>query len=517
MNGRKIRAGVALVVSSLLLAACGDSSGQNGVAGENLDSDAVLTVTTGQGAIPQLDPGLATFQWERALYPLLWDGLTESNEEGEVVAGLAESWSANEDFTEWTFQLREGVTFSNGIELTSEDIVWNAERAISDSNASISSNYMAAVSSIEAVSDNEVRFILSEPNSVLPRALTTLRIIDPDSEETINTEPVGTGPFVVEEFVPGQELILTRNADYWGEEPGVARLEIVTTNDTAAAVTALRSGEVDVLWNLPTSDAQPLEANANIQLLQAKESTQLHYLALDTTTAPFDDPAARQALSLALDRQGSVDVAYSGFGEPAIYNELLPQGSWAFDPANLDSQETNLERAAELFEQAGVSSGDTLTWWGMGGAYPEWNSEAQLLQENLAEIGINLDIQNHETGAWVDKFVPLGKEYPGHIIPNAGGDLNDPAFIYSRLANGACECNWSNEEYDLLFSQGMKSQDQAERTEIYGRMQQIVTEELPILVSVKTPMITAAQSGVSGVWVSPSGDLRLEDAAVSAD
>src|SRR5699024_9604692 len=111
-------------------------------------------------------------------------------------------------------------------------------------------------------------------------------------------------------------------------------------------------------------------------------------------------------LSLALDRESTVEVAYSGFGEPATYNELLPQGSWAFDETTLQSQNTDLQQAAELFDEAGVSAGDTLVWWGIAGAYPEWNSEAQLLQEALAEIDITLDIQNQESGTWVDKFIP---------------------------------------------------------------------------------------------------------------
>lgn len=508
-NGMKRRAVITLAAGSLLLAACGSSDGGSGSTGAD---GGTLTVTTGQGAIPQLDPGLATFQWERVLYPLLWDGLTETSADGEVVPGLAESWEPNDDFTEWVFELRADVTFSNDRELTAEDIVWNVERVIDDSNASLAHTYLGSVADVEAVSDSEVRFVLDEPDSVLPRGLTTLRIIAPESAEEINTDPVGTGPFVVTDFVPDQELHVVRNEDYWGEQPGIEGIDIVTTNDTAAAVTALRSGDVQVLWNLPASDAQPLEGDGTIDLLQAEESTQLHYLSVDTSTAPFDDVRARQALSLALDREGSMNVAYSGFGEPALYNELVPQGSWAFDPSVLAEQDANLEQAAELFAEAGVAEGDTLTWWGLAGAYPEWNSEAQLLQENLAEIGITLAIENQETGTWVDKFVPIGQEYPAHIIPNAGGDLNDPAFIYSRLAGGACECNWSSDEFDELYAQGVLSDDEAERAQVYSRMQEIVTDELPIIISLHAPMITAAQSDVSGIWVAPSGDLRLEDA-----
>lgn len=113
--------------------------------------------------------------------------------------------------------------------------------------------------------------------------------------------------------------------------------------------------------------------------------------------------------------------------------------------------------------------------------------------------------------------MPVGQEYPGYIIPNAGGDLNDPSFIYSRLLSGACECNWASEEFDELYAEGIKSDDESERAEIYQQMQEIVSEERPILISIHAPMITATQSNVSGAWVTPSGDLRLEAAQISTE
>src|SRR5690606_29901049 len=109
---RKIFVAVtALALTSLTLAGCTGTAVPPDAAA---DPDATLVVTTGQGAIPQLDPGLATFQWERVLYPLLWNGLTEVTEGDEVVPGLAENWTSNDDLTSWTFTLRDDVTFTNG-------------------------------------------------------------------------------------------------------------------------------------------------------------------------------------------------------------------------------------------------------------------------------------------------------------------------------------------------------------------------------------------------------------------
>lgn len=144
----------ACAVAGLTLTACSGAIDPNLGAG----GDGKLVVTTGQGAIPQLDPGLATFQWERVLYPLLWNGLTEVAEDDEVVPGLAESWTSNDDLTSWTFKLRDDVTFTNGREFTSDDVVWNMERVLEGSNTSVASIYLASVTSISADAPDEVTF-----------------------------------------------------------------------------------------------------------------------------------------------------------------------------------------------------------------------------------------------------------------------------------------------------------------------------------------------------------------------
>lgn len=304
------------------------------------------------------------------------------------------------------------------------------------------------------------------------------------------------------------------NDDYWGDAPDLEGITIVASNDTAAAVTAIRTGDVDVLWNLPVADAGPLGSDDSVDIIESAQSTQLHYLSVDTTSPPFDDPRARKALSLALDREQVVQTAYSGFGQEAEFNELLPQESWGFSDDDLEPDTYDLDQAAALFAEAGVHSGDTITWWGIAGAYPEWNLEAQMLQQSLGEIGITLDIRNEEVGSWVDKFIPIPSQYPGHIVPNAGGDPNDPSFILGRLANGACECNWNDDEYNELAKQALATDDRDERRTYYQAMQQMVTDQTPVIVSVHAPLVTTARTSVNGAWMAPSGDLHLENVSI---
>lgn len=504
---RRVAAKLAAVtLATAVVAGCG---GGGGGSDEPVEGG-TITVATGQDAIPQLDPGLATFHWEWVLYPLLWDGLTALDEESEVQPAIAESWESNDDFTEWTFQLRDDVTYWDGTPLEADDVVWNIERIIADDNASIANSYLEGTSG--ASSDGSTVVVtLDRANATLPLAISHLRIIAPDSVDRINEEPMGTGPFMVDSFVPSDSLKLVRNDDYWGEAPTLDGIDFEAVNDTAAGVTALRSGDIDVLWNVPARDAQALEGAADIRIDEPEIPTTNHYLFFDTKTPPFDDPRARQAVAYALDRESVRDTAFSGFGEPSLRNTLIPPDSWAHDDS-LTEYEPDLARAKELFEDAGVTEGDTLTWWGIAGAYPEWQTEAQLLQESLEEIGITLKIENNEIGTWVDAFLPLGKEFPGYIVPNQGGDVNDPDYLLDRLTGGTYEGNWRSDELDALAARGTATEDEGERAAIYAEAQQLIDAEAPLVNSVHTAMLTAVRQEVEGLWTSSAGNLQLAHA-----
>lgn len=508
------RAALALATATaalLLLAGCTGGSGGNSSAVPKQGGK--LVVSTAQGGIPQLDPGAATFQWERVLYPLLWNGLTEVDKSGKVVPGLAAEWSSSPDLMTWTFTLRKGVTFTNGRALAPKDIVWNLQRIVDPKNASLAASYLRPVfkGATESGAD-QVVVTLSRADSVLPMAISALRIIAPESVSTINTKPVGTGPFTVKSFVPDESLTLVRNKGYWGTKPTLDEIDITASHDSAAAITALRTNDIQVLWNVATADAKPLTQDASVKMLTSDSTTQMQWLALDNSSAPFNNPKARQALAFAMDWKGTVNVAFSGFGQAAVNSEPIPTSSWAFDKSVTTTYKTDLSKAAQLFAEAGVKKGDTLTWWGIAGGYPEWNKEAQLLQQNLAKIGINLSIENNEVGTWVSKFIPRGKKYPGLIIPNAGGDLNDPSFAYDRIAVN--EVNYNNPELLKLSDEGRATADEAKRKDIYSQMLKIVSADVPKLYVIHVPMLAAARSTVTGAWVSPAGDLHLEGAGL---
>ncbi len=469
-----------------------------------------LTLGSGQAA-QQLDPHVSTFAYERLYYVGLYNGLTEFNPDMELVPSLAESWEASDDLKTYTFHLRQGVKFHNGRELEAEDIKWNYERVLDPKLGSQIRNNVQEVQAIETPDKYTVRLILSSPSVTLPVGAQELRIIAKESLDNINKAPIGTGPFMFEDFVPDEHLYLKRFDDYWGGKPYLDRVQLVGIKDATAAFTALTTGTWDAMWNLSAKDAAELKNSPNAVPLVPKVQSSNVFWELDTTSPPFDKVEARQALSYATDRKSIAEVAYFGFAQPYYANDPVPPDNWAFNN-NLTQYEYNLDKAKELFAKAGVDSSTELVWWSIANQFPEWITAAEILQQSLAQIGINLKLQQLEIGAWVDKFYPSGKKYPGLIIPNGDTALLDPAFRLKFFSVDRCECNYNDPEIDKLLAEGKSTADQAKRKAAYDKIQQIVNEQVPVIIPCSWPFLNANQTYVKDIWAESGGFIHYETA-----
>ncbi|MCC7165271.1 MAG: hypothetical protein IT331_22425 [Anaerolineae bacterium] len=469
-----------------------------------------LTLGSGQAA-QQLDPHVSTFAYERLYYVGLYNGLTEFNPDMELIPSLAESWEASDDLLTYTFKLRPGVKFHNGREMTAEDIKWNYERVLDPALGSQIRNNVQEIEKIEILDPLTIRFTLSSPSVTLPIGAQELRIIAPESLENINKAPIGTGPFMYEDFVPDEHLYLKRFDDYWGQKAYLDRVQLVGIKDATAAFTALTTGAWDAMWNLSTKDASQLSSSPSAVPLVPKVQSSNVFWELDTTSPPFDKVEARQALSYAVDRQSIADVAYFGFAQPYFTNNPVPPDNWAFTSGLIDYQ-YDLAKAKELFAKAGVTEGTELVFWTIASQFPEWVTSAEILQQSLAEIGITLKIEQNEIGTWVDKFYPSGKKYPGLIIPNGDTSLLDPAFRLKFFSVDRCECNFNDPKIDELLAQGKSTADRAKRKEAYDQIQRIVNEQVPVLIPSSWPFLNANQNFVKDIWAESGGFIHYESA-----
>lgn len=502
------------VAAGLVLAGCGASGNSGGGASEqDIQPGGTLKVGAAQG-IPQLNPAIRTFAWEEALFPLLWNGLSKTDESGEVVPDLAESWQASDDQRTWTFTLREGVTFNNGKPFTADDVVKTFDYYLDPSTATQEANKIAAVEDVKATGESTVVITLSEPIATFPAGIVWVKMLDVESLDTIDKNPVGTGPYKVTSFTPDSSLTLVRNEEYWGEKPPLEEIEFVKAAESTAAVTALRSGDLDLLWSVPQGDVEQFESEGDITLVRPESPSQWPSWEVDTTSPPFDDVRARQALAYATDRETILDAAYYGQGTLSPTNNALGEDNPWYG-GELTDYSYDLDEAKDLFEAAGVHEGDTLTWWGIAGQYPEWNTSGLILQASLKEIGITLNIDNNDIGTWADGFYPAGKEYPATIVPNFQSTPPEPAYSLNFYLEGRCECNWTSPEFEDAFAEAVSEPDEKKRMAAWATVQEIINEEVPLIVPFQSTVVTAVGPDVAGVWVEGGGQLHLESAGLT--
>ena len=471
-----------------------------------------MVVVSTQG-IPQLNPITRTFAYDQILYGVLWSALTKYNQNGTVGPDLATSWKANAAATQWTFNLRAGAKFSDGSPIDGKAVKAVIEYVLDPKTVTQEIGNVKMISKV-TVSGNKVIIDLSAPNALLPVALAGIKMIKVNEVPTFNVNPSTSGPFKVKEFSPNVSLTIVKNAAYFGTPAKLTEIKFVKLSDPTALTTALRSGNIDVLYQLNLGDAAPLQRDKKLQILKARSSTMAVTWEYDLTSAPFNNLKARQAVAYATDRAGILKAAYKGFGSVSAYNTIVPDnGYWQCGAAaGLTKYTFDLQKAKALFAEAGVKS---FTWWGISGALPEFDAMGQVLQADLKKIGIDMKIVNNEVGTWAAKFYPAGLTYPNILLPNYQSVPAEPGFSMNFLLSGRAESNWNSKAYDAAFAKAIGTVDTAKRKAAWCEAQKMENQELPLITPFVFSVLHAAQANVKGSWVEGTGTLHLEGASIS--
>lgn len=513
---RGIRWVVPAIGGLLAIAGCGggdSSSGAGAAAGSPATTGGTLVFGYAGNGLTSLDPNKITSGTEKPLATLLYDGLTRRAPDGSTKPELAESWTSSTDGRTWTFKLRSGVKFADGRAFTAKDAVANIKRVLDPDLASQVRKRVVDVKQAIAKDDHTLVVKLSRANALLPTALVDLKMTDVGTIDKVNENANGTGPFTLEDFVPDDHVTLKANPDYWGAKPKVQTIRIVRAADTTSAVTSLRTGELTMLWGVPPNDAKTLQSSGTVAFLKPEQSSGTVAWEVDTTSPPFDKPAARQALAYAVNRETYLSAAYQGFGEASPGNVPVSPSNPDY-AGDLTQYSFDLDKAKQLFQQAGVGPGSSLTFWTTAGRNPQWLSMAQILQQDLNKIGIELKIQQKEASTWLQKFFPAGKKYPGTIVANYLSLPSTAPYALQFFVSGGCECNWNDKRFDALLAKALGTADEGERTAMLGQLQAMVSEAVPAIIPLQSATIVAAQKNVKGAWAESDGTVHLEQASV---
>lgn len=429
-----------------------------------------------------LDPRIGIDGQSERIDDLIFDDLLTRDEHLNVAPGLAERWEMPEAKT-YVFHLRHGVRFHDGRALTSRDVKWTFDSLLGGKIRTTKTAAYRYVERVEAEDDFTVVFQLKEPDSALLWNLSdgAMGIVPEGSLGEMSAKPIGSGPF---RFVSAQldkEVVLERNAEYWGGAPKIERVRFAVVPDMTTRALELRKGSADAAINAMTGDmVLTLEREAGLEVLHAP-GTVLAYLGFNLRDPLLKDVRVRQALGYAIDRRPFIEYLQRGFARPAY--SVLPPESWAYADSTPIAHDA--ERARQLLEQAGYAAKDGVRFHLTMKTSTDESTRllASVLQQQLREVGIALDIRSFEFATFfADVTRGLFQVYSLRWI---GGNEDPDIFNIFNSArfppNGTNRGFYSNPEVDRLLEQGRREPEQQKRKEIYRRLQQILSEQAPAI------------------------------------
>lgn len=484
-------------LAALVLAACLLLCGCSACGGSQT-AETTKTVRMNLNAEPDsLDPWQSAASDTEAVFRNVFEGLTGFNEQGETTPALAKEWSVDESNTVYTFVLRDDVTFHNGAAMTAADVVYSYESLTGLGGDAPLTQKLDMVQAVSAVDDYTVQITLSEPSpAFLP--LTTVAVLPKDYTEQ-STHPVGTGPYRFVEYTPSQRLVFEKNESYYGIATGgtVDRIEVYIMSDSATVVSALRSGQLDIATMLEADDAAVLE---NEFTVYSSPQNMVQALFVNHAKAPFDDLRVRQALCYAIDRTVVIDTVFDGYATPVTSNfSPAMQAYYNDETENVYSYDP--DKARTLLAEAGYPEGFTATVR-VPALYQQHVDTAQVLAQQLSQVGITLNIETMEWATWLDE-VYTNANYE-LTITGLSGKL-DPDSILGRYHSQYSKnfFGYHNEEYDRLIDAAKTETDEESRREDYRRCQQLLTDDAAAVYLCDPNLIIACREGVGGIAFYP--------------
>lgn len=429
-----------------------------------------VTVAIAQDLDDTLDPHMAVSAGTEEVLFNLFEGLVKPSPEGELIPAVASDYDISEDGTTYTFTLREGIKFHNGDPVTVEDVVYSLNRiAGTESGTPLVSAY-SLVSSIEATDDRTVVITLSEGNIEFLAYLTEA-IIPADYADQA-TAPIGTGPFKFVSRTPQEGMVIEKFEDYWGEPAYLDRVEYKVITNADTLMMSLQSGAVDLCAHLTSAQVRELGDAYNIESDTMKLVQALY---LNNAVEPLNDVKVRQALCYAVNVQDILDLTADGEGVP-VGSSMYPAFQKYFMPELADAYPQDIEKAKALLAEAGYPDGFDLTITVASNYTPHVNV-AQVLEQQLEAIGVNVTIELVEWETWVSD-VYQGRNFESTVVGLDASAMTARAMLERfESSNDKNFINFSDPEYDEVFAQAIACTDDAEQTELYKRLEEILSEQ----------------------------------------
>lgn len=429
--------------------------------------------------------------------------LTRPDAKGKIIADLASEWSADPTGTTWSFQLRGGLQFSDGTPLTSEDVVASFKRLMGG-DSPVKNNFTGAT--VEAPAPDKVVVKAAKPDPALPSKLTTLFVLPKTVGADFFRHPVGSGPFTVKSFSPGESLVLTANDKYWGGKPKIDTVTVRTIPEISARLTALRTGEVDLVWGVPDDQLRTLTSDGNLTS-ESVPSHQVFTMWFNSSIPALTSPAVRNALWKAVDFTTIVENLYPQTGEvavapvaPTVFG-YSPQQAKRYDPAAAKAELT----------AAGFDFTKPLR---LQFANAEFRAFNQAVVSDLAKIGVKVDLQEKEQAVFIKDLLAMNWDVNFQQLGTAGFDAStNLGRLYPCAAKRTGYCN---PELDKQLAAAGATSDENARKAAYATASKIIWDDAVGMFPMTVQIAYVWNKRLAGFTLDASGYPDFSAATVGA-
>ena len=448
------------------------------------------------GPTDTLDPALFTEGISYSRGRSHCNGLVQFNDDLSVRPELAESYEVNSDATEFTFQLRKGVTFHDGKDMTADDVIYSMNRHLGEDSISKATTLVAMISEWKKVDQHTVKAVLSSPNADLLPTLATFhfKIIQDGADDKPDyfNKVIGTGPFIVEEFQPGVRSISNRNPNYWRDGPNIDRIEIFGITDPVARVNALVSGDIDMMSDLDFKAIKRIDSEPGVEKVSALSGAYTNFV-LMLDRSPGNNPDFLETIKLLQNRTRLVRSIVKGEGGPGNDHPIGP--AYGVDHcAELEQTVLDHDKAKFHLKKSGITEMEVIASDAGGAASVDM---ALLLQAEATKVGLKLAVKRvPPDGYWGTVWM----NSPFHI---SGWNMRPTAYVMLELAYGPeapwNESVWKNERMGVLLEETRATIDPGKRAQMFCEMQGLIRAEAGSPLPVHTSYVDAISTRVKGV------------------
>ena len=451
----------------------------------------------------------------------LYDALVWYGPDATLQPGLAESWEISEDGRSYTFHLREGVKFHNGEDFNAHAVSTIWEYGMTPTNEYLSYyDSVASADNIVVIDDYTVEITTQEPDAFFLSEVANGWFAIPPAYlaevglEAFEAAPVGTGPFMLEEWVPGDRIVMRAFPDYWNpEQPKVDGVTFRIIPDATTRLAAIQTGEVDIVTRLNVDDVALLEDNANVSIV-SYPNDRVYYVAFKNigngVGTPLENKLVRQAMNYAVDRPGLITALFSDHGL-TIPGFTIP-GNLGYDPS-IEPYPHDPERARELLTEAGYADGFAIGMSCPADAYTNINEVCLSVQRDLGAIGIEVDLEFKTTNAyWSEAHYATS----GPMYVDSWSSPNGEAFwrLEGSLTPGYYYSTWTDPAIIEYLGQIATAVDRAERAALYGELSRYMYDDPPYIYLYVLNLFEATSSRVTGYSPLANETFYLNDVGV---